>query len=64
MKPLYRMKKRSKAFCKRKTEVEENGMSIVRRIKRMLFGTFKEAKQSGMIVEEGVSIVGGGKLWK
>ena len=56
------MKKRSKTFCKAKAEIEENEMSIVRKIKHMLFGTFKEAKQSGMIVEEGVSIVGGRTL--
>ena len=30
----------------------------------MIFGTFKEAKKDGMIVEDGVSIVGGGTLWK
>lgn len=34
-------------------------MSIIKRVKRMLFGAFKEAKNKGMIVEEGVSIVGG-----
>ena len=34
-------------------------MSIITRVKRMVFGTFKEAKKAGMIVEDGVSIVGG-----
>lgn len=34
-------------------------MSIITRVKRMIFGTFKEAKKDGMIVEDGVSIVGG-----
>ena len=33
-------------------------MSIITRVKRMVFGTFK-AKKAGMIVEDGVSIVGG-----
>ena len=28
----------------------------------MIFGTFNEAKKAGMIVEEGVSIVGGQTL--
>lgn len=28
----------------------------------MIFGTFKEAKKDGMIVEDGVSIVGGHTL--
>lgn len=37
-------------------------MSIIKRVKRMLFGAFKEAKNKGMIVEEGVSIVGGQTL--
>lgn len=36
-------------------------MSIITRAKRMIFGTFKEAKKAGMIVEDGVSIVGGGR---
>lgn len=34
-------------------------MEILHRIKRLLFGTFREAVKEGMIVEEGVSIVGG-----
>lgn len=37
-------------------------MNIITRVKRMIFGTFNEAKKAGMIVEEGVSIVGGQTL--
>lgn len=38
-------------------------MAIIKRIKRLLLGKLNEAQKEGMIVEEHVSIMGGGKLW-
>lgn len=35
-------------------------MSMLQRIKRFVLGPVKEAKKNGLIMESGVSIVGGG----
>lgn len=37
---------------------------MLTRIKRLLLGKLRQAQKEGMIVEEHVSIVGGGKLWQ
>lgn len=39
-------------------------MAIIKRIKRLLIGKLNEAQKEGMVVEEHVSIIGGGKLWQ
>lgn len=37
---------------------------MLTRIKRLLLGNLRQAQKEGMIVEERVSIVEGGKLWQ
>ena len=39
-------------------------MSLFTRLKRLAIGPLKEAKKNGLIMESGVSIVGGGELRK